>query len=95
MEYISKCLINHISEINQFLKDKGLYVIVVTVLSHEITSTEGFLIELVAHPNARSVPKKMGDLVNVYTRLKLCIHGVQLLQSAEVKEDNLRVEIRW
>jgi len=71
-------------------------VIVVTVLrlSHEITNTEGFLKELIVHPKARSVPKKLVFLVNLYLMLKICIPGVQMLQSAEVKEDNLRVEVR-
>ena len=52
------------------------------------------LAELIAHPKARSAPENLVYLANVYPRLSLCIHGAQILRSVEVKEDELRVEIR-
>ena len=51
------------------------------------------LAELIEHPKTRSVLRNLVGLVSVPPGLKLCIPGVQMLQSTDVKQENLKVKV--
>ena len=51
------------------------------------------LAELIEHRKTRSVLRNLVGLVTVPPALKLGIPGVQMLQSADVKPENLKVKV--
>ena len=51
------------------------------------------LAELIEHPKTQSVLRNLVGLVSVPPGLKLCIPGVQILRSTDVKQENLKVKV--